>query len=618
MFLKASARFTAAGALAVGLWTSGFVSAQQPPRPAEEPVSELVFRQGKPLPEDDSMIMNLNTIEQFSVAPFKLAQNPRSNREEIAEVRLVQPPAGKLPDAFVVTTKDLIGTTEIILPLVKEGDPRPFERRIELLVIDQMSRAIQDYLKKQIKTIVPTSVVELVVANRSTAVVNGYVERAEHVQPIIDLVRGTLAQGIGAAPDAVTVVNALRVTGATQVQLKVVIAEVQRQKIRDLGFDWNWLNVSPNAWLAGASTATGLNPAGGGALGLPLPLVGGSTNIGQSNINFLLRDDGVNNFQAFLRALERNDLGKLLAEPVLTTTTGQPAYFNVGGQTPILLPQGNGTISIQYRDFGTNLRFVPTVLGEGRIRLEVRPEVSEVNQALSVVVNGISVPGFITRFAETTVEMETGQSLVIAGLIQKRVRAIRNKIPVLGDIPIAGAAFQNKNYEQTDTDLVILVTPHLVDALDHPPCELPGRESRIPNNVEYYLGSKFEPPCFGDPYRDHWKNHKAGIPSPTPMPVRPFDNYGQPVETTTLGGPVSIPPEGKAPADPAAGSPTAALAAPTRGSGPMDVLGLPPAAVEGEVSLVPPPPPVLPQATLAPARPAGSTGGWTRAEKTVR
>jgi hypothetical protein len=125
--------------------------------------------------------------------------------------------------------------------------------------------------------------------------------------------------------------------------------------------------------------------------------------------------------------------------------------------------------------------------------------------------------------------LENGQSFAIAGLIQSRITATAVKTPFLGDMPIFGWAFQDKRYEQRDTELLIIVTPHLVDALDERPCKLPGRESRIPNDCEFYLGSKFEPPCFDDPYRDHVHKHfHGGPPAPLPVPVRPYDNYGLP------------------------------------------------------------------------------------------
>lgn len=519
----------------------------QPLLPADAPPAQQTpatpRAQGLPLPESDMITMSIGTKERFTVAPYKLYDAPRSTREEIATIDLVQPPGEpptRLPDAFVITTNELVGSTTIVLPLVREGE-EPFERRIELLVIDEISAAYKSFLDTQIKRIFPTVAVEVMVANQQTAVLSGYANRTELVDPIEQLVRGFLAARTGAAPASITVVNAIRVTGSQTVQLNVIVAEINRSKMRDLGFDFAWQDLGN-----GPLVSTLRNTTGGLFTPAMNTIVNGVQNVnpdiatGNANFVFTVTRQGQFAFNGFMRALESNQMGKILAKPVLTTLSGQPAYFNSGGQVPILLPQGNGTISIDYRDFGTNLRFVPFVLGDGRIRLDIRPEVSERNDANGVILGGNLVPGFTTRVAETTVELESGQTFAIAGLLQSRIVATTNKLPIVGDLPLFGAFFQNKSYTQSDTELLIMVTPHLVDALDERPCKLPGRESRVPNTIEWYLGSKFEPPCFDDPYRGQWKrdlHHGAQPPHPTPVP--PYDNYGRPLEM--MSAPIEMP-----------------------------------------------------------------------------
>lgn len=502
-----------------------------PPAPAGEqeavlPNGKKVVMRGRPIPIGQEWVVNQNSIERYALPEgYKgFYETPYSTRQEVADIRLVPPAPGTgLANTVILETQDLLGTAEIVLPVVFANGDRK-EERIELLVIDQVSNAYRLYLQNQIKKMFPTSVVEVLILNSQTAVLKGYVERAEQVTPIENLVRGFLAAGVGAAPDSVTVVNTLRVVGAMEVQLRVMICEVQRSKMSELGFDWDWTNPSLNPpWLRAISNSTGAfgNRLAAAAIAGGAPL--SSSGQGVSNLNFVLSKNGQPMFLGFVRALVTNNLAKILAEPNLVTLSGQPAYFNVGGQVPVLTPQGNSTIGIQYRDFGTNLRFVPTVLGDGRIRLEVRPEVSDLNWSNGVEVNNIKVPGFDVRVAETTVEMDAGQSFVVAGLISKRVTAATSKLPFLGDLPVAGALFQNKNYKISETEVLIMVTPYLVDALDQAPCELPGRESRDPNDIEFYLGSKFEPPCFGDPYRGHIKAWRNNIPSPQPIPVPPYD-----------------------------------------------------------------------------------------------
>lgn len=599
-------------ALAVG--TS---QGQEPPEPQGEPVpaegpensAEQAEREnpltGLALPSGDSANIPINTVERFSVAPYKLYGLPRSTREEVATVTVVRPPGDEqLPDAFTMTTYELVGATTIVLPLVKEGE-EPFERRIEFLVIDSISTAYKSYLEATIRRMFPTVSVDILIANQQTAVLNGYVDKAELVQPIEDLVRGFLAAGAGTAPDSVSVVNALRVTGVQQVQLQVIIAEVNRQKQRDLGFDWAWADLNGNGLFGSLTNSTG------GFIGLqalPNPLTAGSLitpDINRANSTFTASRANNFAFYGLLRALVSNDMAKILAEPNLVALSGQPAYFNVGGETPILIPQGNGTISIQYRPFGTNLRFVPTVLGEGRIRLEVRPEVSEIDPALQVTLQGISVPGFRARTAETTVELESGQTFAVAGLVQQRVQATTDKTPVLGDLPLVGWAFQNKRYQQLDTELLIMVTPHLAEAMDERPCKLPGRESRIPNDVEWYLGSRFEPPCFDDPYKNHYKNHHAGVKPPKPTAVAPYDNWGKPqYEVFRVESPVVIPNQPAqpaqprqpaappAPADELKAAPVDPPPAPSTFTVPPASKGIPDLEDVSQEDIVPPPPPV--------------------------
>lgn len=561
--------------------------ANRPPRPAGR-----IPTRGIPLPDGANLTVPTNTTERYSVAPLAFYEAPRSTREDVATVALVRPAEGHLPDSFTITTNEMISVTTIVLPLVSETGER-FERRIEVLVVDEVSSAYKAYLESIIKQLFPTASVNVMIANAQTAVLNGYVDRAELVQPVENLVRGFLASRSGGAPDAVTVVNALRVTGGQQVQLKVLLAEVDRTKIRDLGFEFQWQDLSP------PFTASLNNILG----------VQNFANSQNQNQAFTVSRAGIFQFNGFLRAVVQNNLGKILAQPILVTTSGQPAFFNVGGETPLLIPQGNNTISIEYRPFGTNLRFVPTVLGDGRIRLEVRPEVSELNPANGVTIGGTSVPGFDNRVVETTVELENGQTFAIAGLIQQRVSARTTKTPFLGDLPLVGWAWQNKSYNQSEIELLIMVTPHLAEPMNEQPCKLPGRESRIPNALEYYLGSKFEPPCFPDPYRaDHYKKHYGeGNHMPQQTPVPPYDNYGRPRPPMTQLHPQTLPPTAATQPQPQLRTQPASIqpASLTQPASPAPVIQIPSAQPvvipPEEAGLVPPPP-----ASVQPTEAAGS------------
>ncbi|MEX2559126.1 MAG: histidine kinase, partial [Pirellulales bacterium] len=175
---------------------------------------------------------------------------------------------------------------------------------------------------------------------------------------------------------------------------------------------------------------------------------------------------------------------------------GRPAFFNSGGEFPILVPQSLGTVSVQYRKFGTQVDFVPIVLGNGAIRLEVRPRVSEIDASRSVTINDTSVPGLRVREVDTGVEMRAGQTLAIAGLVQNRVEAQVRGVPWLSDLPWVGAAFRKTNEEINEIELLIMVTPQLVDALDPhevPNCG-PGLDTASPTDIQLYMRGHIEVP----------------------------------------------------------------------------------------------------------------------------
>jgi pilus assembly protein CpaC len=250
------------------------------------------------------------------------------------------------------------------------------------------------------------------------------------------------------------------------------------------------------------------------------------------------------------------------------------------------------------------------------------------------------------------VELESGQTFAVAGLVQQRVQATTDKTPVLGDLPIVGWAFQNKRYQQLDTELLIMVTPHLAEAMDERPCKLPGRESRIPNDVEWYLGSRFEPPCFNDPYKNHYQNHHAKIKPPHPTAVPPYDNRGMPqYDVFKVESPVTIPAQpaqpaatpaegapAPAPADELKPAPIAPPAAPVEAPPAPSAFTMPPAGksipeLDEEISsdgVVPPPPPVTSTSRSSSAKivsvqagayadgevqPATGCDGWVRANR---
>jgi pilus assembly protein CpaC len=161
-------------------------------------------------------------------------------------------------------------------------------------------------------------------------------------------------------------------------------------------------------------------------------------------------------------ALENEGLLTILAEPNLTTTSGETASFLAGGEFPIPVPQDNNTITIEFKKFGVGLAFTPTLLNDGRINLRVRPEVSQLSSNGEVRINGFAVPALTTRRAETTIEVGSGQSFAIAGLIQNNTTHDVRRFPGLGDVPILGALFRSDGFRRNETELVIVATPYIV------------------------------------------------------------------------------------------------------------------------------------------------------------
>jgi pilus assembly protein CpaC len=197
----------------------------------------------------------------------------------------------------------------------------------------------------------------------------------------------------------------------------------------------------------------------------------------------------------FIDALKENGLTKVLAEPTLITLSGRSASFLAGGEFPIPVPQTSGTgttITIEYKTFGVGLSFTPTVLGNGKISMMVNPEVSELDFTRAVSLQGFIIPSLTTRRVSTVVELGDGQSFAIAGLIKDDVREVVRKFPVLGDIPVLGALFRSTSFQKNETELIIIVTPHLVKPIDMSKQTLPTDQYIEPDDFEFYLLGSLE------------------------------------------------------------------------------------------------------------------------------
>jgi pilus assembly protein CpaC len=192
--------------------------------------------------------------------------------------------------------------------------------------------------------------------------------------------------------------------------------------------------------------------------------------------------------QLFVQALRENGLLRILAEPNLIAISGQTATFLAGGEFPVPIPQDSDTITIEYKEYGVRLNFTPTVVGGQMVRLRVAPEVSEPDFSAAVQFAGFVVPGVTQRRAETTVELGSGQTVAIAGLLSERIRGVTQKLPGVGDLPILGALFSSVEYQKSNTELMIMVTPELAEAMnpDQATTPLPGEDMLAPNDYELF------------------------------------------------------------------------------------------------------------------------------------
>jgi pilus assembly protein CpaC len=211
--------------------------------------------------------------------------------------------------------------------------------------------------------------------------------------------------------------------------------------------------------------------------------------------------DGNSAFFGFLDWVQQNNIAKILAEPNIVAVSGRPAQFNVGGEIPIVVPQSLGTSSIEFKKFGTQVDFLPIVLGNGNIRLEVRPRISEIDDSRSVIVQNFVIPALTVREVDTAVEMKAGQTFALAGLVQERTESISRGLPYVSDMPIIGLPFRKVEDEVNEIELLILVTPEFVDAIEphEVPCGGPGYATTSPCNNDLYIAGHLEVPAHCNP-----------------------------------------------------------------------------------------------------------------------
>lgn len=384
-----------------------------------------------------------------------------------------------------------------------------------------------DSLKKQMATVLPSEPIEMWSAQRNI-VLSGQVSSTVKMDAAVQVAKAYLQQAAtakekimfkeqagGGSEDrkAGEVINLMTVGGANQVMLQVRIAEVNRDAIKNLNAQMSAINLS-GKWTTGG--------ANGGATFPDVHVEPGDTRIpifsdpahnpmGPVYDEFLPSTASISHtglFASFLSsdflanvvldAYQTRGLAKILAEPTLTTLSGQDAQFLSGGSFPIPVAQENGRTTIEFKDFGVKLSFTPLILDRSRINLKLNVSVSELSDTNAIPLQPIgttavfSIPSLTERRALSTVELSDGQTIGIAGLMNENMRSAVTKFPGLGDIPILGNLFRSQSFRKGATELVILVTPRLAKPIRPSEIKLPTDSVTDPSNAEFFLGGRIE------------------------------------------------------------------------------------------------------------------------------
>ena len=411
-------------------------------------------------------------------------------------------------------------------------------------------------LDKMLRLAFPDSDITVTSAGQ-LAVITGTIGSPEDSAAVERLVLTSLNPGVNVSdPGAMLkmgVINRLRTATPLQVNLQVRIAEVSRDLVKEIGVNLltrdqtggflfgiaqgrnfgsignidvsKYPTVPASNFFPGATGTIPINPA----TGLPVNPANPGTlfnlnNLGQgagrTNIALLGRLFGIDVASAIDLA-ETEGLVSTLANPNLTALSGETASFLAGGEIPIPLAQGLGQIGIEYKQYGVSLAFTPTVLGDGRISIRVRPEVSELTSTGAVTIGGFQIPALTTRRAETTVELGSGQSFMIGGLLQNKHFNQIDKAPGLGDVPILGTLFRSNRFRRSETELMIIITPYLVKPTSAPiPLPTDGYKAAT-DASRVFMGKSFA----SDP---------AAEPRPTPTLAPPQMQSGGQAQATPI------------------------------------------------------------------------------------
>ena len=419
------------------------------------------------------------------------------------------------PTQLYVLAKD-IGTTNVLF----WSRDNQMIGSINLEVVHDL-----DGLKQKLHQLMPTEEIEVYSAQRSI-ILRGRASNVSAMNAAVRVAEGYLAQ-IQTAKKAEqfeqasaskredksvgSVINLIEVAGSQQVMLEVKVAEIARTEVKRLQAQFNAIAKGDNGAIGGVNGGATFPDVLFAPDNVRLPALPGNSPWGPAIDEFAPHDMTIANqglfgtyidsdflFNLAVDAAKEKGLAKILAEPTLTTLTGQEAEFLSGGQFPIPVSNGLNGVTVDFKKFGVGLKFLPVVLGDGRMNLKINVSVSELVDTASLVLQtqGSSlrtfVPSLKERSASATVELRDGQSMGLAGLLDDNLRELVTKFPGLGDIPVLGALFRSNQFQKGQTELVILVTPHLAKPVAPGSVTLPTDKFVEPSDAEFYWQGKIE------------------------------------------------------------------------------------------------------------------------------
>ena len=330
-------------------------------------------------------------------------------------------------------------------------------------------------LKKELFELLPEEPQIQVIRTQDNITLSGKVSTPANLTRALALARSFV-------PEKGNVINLMEVGGVHQVMLEVRLAELSRSTGKQLGIDFSYGTSSGNF---GVSMLGGLQSISDDDSGLGIKYLLGLDVSSATNFLFRFHSGGAS-WTTLIDALKEDGLAKVLAEPTLIAMSGQKAGFLAGGKFPVPVPDEDG-LSIEFKEFGVELNFTPTVITPDKINIMVRSGVSELDFSAAIQSSGYVVPGLTVREAQSVVELGDGQSFALAGLIRESTRENAARYPFLGQIPILGALFRSSSFQKDETELVIIVTPHLVKPMETKSTPLPTDFYQDPTDMEFFF-----------------------------------------------------------------------------------------------------------------------------------